>query len=109
MIDIIADRYGISHRFRAILKSLPPPKSKEERPSTAAQGVAQGVAITANELSRNDIELANGTAGRLPVRRVKGLEDVNHYAIAEHLINLQSLDLGEKCMLKEAIYHWHGC
>jgi hypothetical protein len=105
MVDVIAEHYGISHRFHAILKSSPPPKPEDEGPPTAAK---LGT-ITANKLPRNDIELANGTAEKQPVGRVGGPEDINHYAIAKHLINFQSLDLGEKCMSLEAVYHCHRC
>jgi hypothetical protein len=94
MIDLIAERYGFSHRFHAILKSSPPPKSKDERPSTAAYAGA----TTTNALPMNDLEHANGTTEKPQGRYVKGPEDINHYAIAENLINFQSLDLGEKCM-----------
>jgi hypothetical protein len=104
MIDVITDRYGISHRFHAILKSSPPTPG-DEAPFTAAQA---GL-ITANEFTRNDIELANGITEKPPVTRVEGPEDANHYDIAENLINYQSLDLGEKCMHSEAEYHCHGC
>jgi hypothetical protein len=104
MIDIIADHYGISHRFHAILKSSPPTPG-DERPSTTAQAGP----ITANASARNDIELANGTAEKPSVTRVEGPEDANHYDIAENLINYQSLDLGEKCMHSETEYHCHGC
>lgn len=105
MIDVIADRYGFSHRLHAILKSSPPPNLGDEDPPTAAQPGA----ITANGLPMNDIELANGTAEKPLVRPMEGPEDTNHYAIAERLINFQSLDLGEKCMFSKAEYHCHKC
>jgi len=105
MIDVIAEHYGISHRFHAILKSSPPTKPEDEGTPTAAKPAT----ITANGLPRNDIELANGTAEKPPVKRVEGPEDINHYAIAKHLINFQSLDLGEKCMPSEALCHCHRC
>lgn len=82
--------YGLSHRFRAILKSPPPSKSPKKETTTPAQAT--------NPLPNNDIELANGTAESQLVRPVEGPEDENHYAIAESLINYQSVDLGEKCM-----------
>jgi hypothetical protein len=94
MIDVIANKYGLSHRFRAILKSSPPPKPQDEESATPVQPVA----ITANGLPNNDIELANGTAERQPAGNLEDPEGINHYAIAKSLINYQSLDLGEKCM-----------
>jgi len=94
MVDVIADKYGLSHRFRAILKSSPPSKPQDEESTTPVQAVA----ITANGLPNNDIELANGTAEKQSAERLEGPEDINHYAIAKNLINYQSLDLGEECM-----------
>ena len=105
IIDVIADCYGISHRFHAILKASPPVKPRGEGSPPAAQRTA----ITANGLPRNDIEIANGTAEKSPVKRVEHPEELNHYAIAGHLINYQSLDLGEKCMPSDPEHHCHGC
>jgi hypothetical protein len=105
MIDVIAEHYGISHRFHAILKSSPPLKPGNEQPPPAAQPGT----TTAEVLSGNDLEHANGTTEKPPVMHVGDPEDINHYAIAKHLINYQSLDLGEKCMPSEAEYHCHRC
>lgn len=105
IIDVIAGRYVISHRFHAILRSSPPAEARDEGALTAAQVEA----LAANRLTRIDIELANGTPEKPPITHVEDPEDANHYDIAEHLINYQSLDLGEKCIPSDAEYHCHAC
>ncbi len=100
IIDVIADKYDISHRFRAILKSSPPSRSKDKESDTSAEAAT----VKAKRLPKNDVEIGNGTAEKKPVARFEGPEGANHYAIAASMINYQSLDLGEECRLRKPVY-----
>lgn len=100
IIDVISDCYGFSHRFRAILKTAPTSNTKEEFTKTV-----QGRPITPNEPRKNDVEYGNGATERKPFNR-KDPGDVEHYDIASHLVNFQSLDLGEKCRFWNSENHF---
>lgn len=88
---MIANHYELSKRFQAILKSKPENvkqseilrRGREYRKTRPAE--------------RYDPEQGmNGTAQKAQAY----LEGTNFYDIASHLINYQSVDLGEKCLWK---------
>ena len=101
MVDVIADKYGLSHRFRAILKSSPPPTSRVREAVIPAPAT--------NTLPNSDVEHGNGTAEMQPIRQSESPEGANHYVIARSLINFQSLDLGAECTKLKLAYHNYRC
>jgi hypothetical protein len=98
IVDVLSDHYDLSQRFRAILKSKP----ENVKPSEFVNRT-QPERRRPRATAKHDVELGNGSANRAPVSP----EETNHYSIASHLINYQSLDLGEKfiCIGSNWIYH----
>lgn len=88
-VRLLAEHYKFSARLSAILRTPPPPSPAET--STPENG--------APRLSfHHDTEKANGRVS-IQLKDVQTpAAEANHYTIASHLTNYQSVDVGEKCM-----------
>jgi hypothetical protein len=92
-IDVLADHYKFSYRFRAILKSSPVEERQEEVKPPAHDGPDS--AKTTVTASTNDLEKGLEDSARMEV--LQDVEETTHYEIASRLVNFQSFDLGNEC------------
>jgi hypothetical protein len=85
---VIGGRYGLTTRFKAILRSQPTP-NRSEASAEDNRHDRQKHTMMAN----GDIEM-----GKTAKRPVGNLENVSHYTIASNLVNYQLVDQDDKCM-----------